>query len=73
MVTVEKNGEQLCGETLCDENQTEDPAEALLTIEDIFDFADTCDLADVSDVLDKQIEYNSRIAARAWKAAGARA
>ncbi len=62
VVTVEKNGEQLCGETLCDENQTEDPAEALLTIEDIFDFADTCDLADVSDVLDKQIEYNSRIA-----------
>ncbi len=34
----------------------------MLTIEDIFDFAVTCDIADVEDILQKQIEYNSRIA-----------
>lgn len=62
VVTVEKNGKKLCNETLCDERQEIPAAEALLTIEDIFDFALTCDIADVDDILQKQIEYNSRIA-----------
>ncbi len=62
VVTVEKNGKKLCSETLCDESQEFPAAEALLTIEDIFDFAVTCDIADVEDILQKQIEYNSRIA-----------
>ncbi|MEG2481806.1 MAG: L-serine ammonia-lyase, iron-sulfur-dependent, subunit alpha [Clostridia bacterium] len=62
VVTVSKNGEALKTGALGDENQASDPNEALLSIEDIFDFANSCDLSQISDLLDKQIELNRRIA-----------
>ncbi|MEG1676135.1 MAG: L-serine ammonia-lyase, iron-sulfur-dependent, subunit alpha [Clostridia bacterium] len=62
VVTVSKNGETLTTGALGDENQACDPNEALLRIEDIFDFANSCELSQISDLLDKQIELNRRIA-----------
>ncbi|MEG1012718.1 MAG: L-serine ammonia-lyase, iron-sulfur-dependent, subunit alpha [Clostridia bacterium] len=62
VVTVSKNGEALTTGALGDENQACDPNEALLRIEDIFDFANSCELSQISDLLDKQIELNRRIA-----------
>ncbi|MEG0126199.1 MAG: L-serine ammonia-lyase, iron-sulfur-dependent, subunit alpha, partial [Clostridia bacterium] len=62
VVTVSKNGEALTTGALGDENQASDPNEALLRIEDIFDFANSCELSQISDLLDKQIELNRRIA-----------
>ncbi|MEG1966088.1 MAG: L-serine ammonia-lyase, iron-sulfur-dependent, subunit alpha [Clostridia bacterium] len=62
VVTVSKNGETLKTGALGDENQACDPNEALLRIEDIFDFANSCELSQISDLLDKQIELNRRIA-----------
>lgn len=62
IVTVERNGVFQQNHSLCDENQALDPSEELLSIVDIFDFANTCDIQDVSDVLDQQIECNSQIA-----------
>ncbi|MEG2186220.1 MAG: L-serine ammonia-lyase, iron-sulfur-dependent, subunit alpha [Clostridia bacterium] len=62
VVTVSKNGEALKTGALGDENQACDPNEALLRIEDIFDFANSCELSQISDLLDKQIELNRRIA-----------
>lgn len=34
---------------------------SLLTVDDIYEFANTCDIQDVKDVLDRQIKYNTEI------------
>ena len=69
IVSIKKNGEVILERTeekggACG---GENPAEtgltdrSLLTVADIFDFANTCDLADVRPVLDTQIRYNTAI------------
>lgn len=62
IVTVEKDGQTLSAQALGVEDTGINPDEALLTIESIVDFADTCDLNDIKDVLERQIDYNCRIA-----------
>ena len=53
----------------CDENANAEKTKAvkeadrdLLTLEDIYEFANTVDLEDVRNVISKQIDYNTRIA-----------
>lgn len=42
-------------------SDAEEPDHSLLTVADIFDFANTVDIADVSDILERQIAYNTAI------------
>ena len=69
IVYIQKNDEILL-DTIIQQNNScanENPAESgltdksLLTIEEIYDFANTCDLVDVRDVIERQIEYNTNI------------
>lgn len=70
IVSIKKNSEVLLDRTEEDGVEGcggENPAEnglankSLLTVADIFDFANTCDLADVRAVLETQIRYNTAI------------
>ena len=69
IVSIKKNGEVILDRTEEEGGACggENPAEtgltdrSLLTVADIFDFANTCDLADVRPVLDTQIRYNTAI------------
>lgn len=58
-VTLDNRVIQRC--ELLGEDLNTDQNEALLTIEDIYDFANTCDVADVAAVLDRQIACNTAI------------
>lgn len=69
IVYIKKNNVLLLN-TVNEQNNScanENPVESgltdksLLTIEEIYDFANTCDLADVQDVIAKQIEFNTII------------
>ena len=62
VVEIERDGESLLCEELSGEDIGDDPDEALLTIEGIYDFACTCDTADVCELLDRQIACNTAIA-----------
>ena len=62
LVLVMKDGVVLREKSLPNEAVGASPEEALLTIRDIYDFADTCELQDVQPTLDRQIEYNTAIA-----------
>lgn len=62
VVQVQHDGAVLTQADLPAECAADDPDEALLSIEDIYDFADTCDVADVADLLDRQIACNTAIA-----------
>lgn len=61
VVLVEKDGIVSCCEPLEEEDLSYDPNERLLTITDIYDFANTCDLADVQPLLERQIACNTAI------------
>lgn len=69
IVCIKKNNVLLLN-TVNEQNNScanENPVESgltdksLLTIEEIYDFANTCDLADVQDVIARQIEFNTII------------
>lgn len=69
IVYIKKNNVLLLN-TVNEQNNScanENPVESgltdksLLTIEEIYDFANTCDLADVQDVIARQIEFNTII------------
>ena len=62
VVLIRRDGETLLEHPLDTEDLCPDPDESLLTIADIFDFAETCALDDVRPVLDRQIECNTAIA-----------
>ena len=70
IVFIQKNNDILLDNTAAESKPAcggDNPAEDglsdrnLLTIADIFDFANTCDTADVCPVLDTQIQYNTQI------------
>ena len=63
IVYMERDGEVLL-EKDCAGPETEEalPDYALLTVENIYDFACTCDLEDVRPILDRQIRLNTAIA-----------
>ena len=70
IVFIQKNNDVLLDKTAEAAKQVcggDNPAESgltdrsLLTIADIFDFANTCDLADIRPTLDVQIQYNTQI------------
>ena len=70
IVFIQKNSDILLDNTAAESKPAcggDNPAEDdlsdrnLLTIADIFDFANTCDTADVCPVLDTQIQYNTQI------------
>ena len=63
VVLIERDGVVLRQKDATDDGERPDePDYALLTVEDIWDFATTCDLEDVRALLDRQIEYNTAIA-----------
>lgn len=70
IVLIQKNGKNLLEHGTENERQScsnsrsqnaELSDRTLLTIADIFDFANTCELEDIRDVLDTQIQYNTQI------------
>lgn len=64
VVEIVKNGERLEIEEKNSDNSAcggSEPDHSLLTVADIFDFAETVELADVEDVLQRQISYNLAI------------
>lgn len=63
IVSKTRNGEIVMEKPIETDAPTDKPDYESLTIEDIYDFATTADLADVTPILDRQIEYNTAIAA----------
>ena len=68
IVYIEKNGEVLLDHTeTINQPAVHDHTEegltdrSLLTVDDIYEFANTCDIQDVKDILDRQIKYNTEI------------
>lgn len=63
IVLIERDGKVLLEKDLSVSAGSDNmPDYSLLTVEDIYDFADTCDLNDVREILDRQIEMNTAIA-----------
>lgn len=63
IVLIERDGKVLLEKDLSVSAGSDDmPDYSLLTVADIYDFADTCDLNDVREILDRQIEMNTAIA-----------
>ena len=62
VVEVTRDGHPLHQGELGDDYLSENPDEALLTMEGIFDFASTCRIGDVSALLERQIACNMAIA-----------
>ena len=66
IVEIVKDGERIVlaekeeNDTPCTDSA--EPDHSLLTIADIFDFANTVDIADVCDILERQVSYNTAIA-----------
>lgn len=68
VVRIEKNGEVLFDkQTSVDDAASLSQFKSEFTVKDIVEFADTVDLGEVEDVLDRQIKYNSAIAAEGLK------
>lgn len=67
IVLIEKNGETLYTKEakVLKEDGLSD--KTLLNVKDIIDFADCVDIEDVKDIIDRQIEYNSKIAEEGLK------
>lgn len=63
IVEIQKDGAVIFEKQAGAEDKPAGPDYSLLNIEQIFDFATTADLEDVKAVLDRQIEYNTAIAA----------
>ena len=62
IVSIEKNGSQVFQREIPLEGQEEDPDKALLTVENIVEFADIAEITDVQELLDRQIRCNMDIA-----------
>lgn len=63
IVRIEKNGEVLFSEDYSNaEGEQEEAGYALLNMENILDFAKNVKIEDVKELLDRQIEYNTKIA-----------
>lgn len=74
IVYIEKNGQVLLDQTdTLNQPAKQENTEAgltdrsLLTVNDIYEFANTCDVQDVKDVLDRQISYNTAISQEGLK------
>lgn len=69
IVEIKKNGETLFSELPgAEEPQESDaPDYELLTVTDIYDFAESCNLDDVRDILARQVECNTAIAEEGLK------
>lgn len=63
IVHIEKNKEIILQKdtNLSVDDESETPDYGLLSVKDIYDFANTCDVNDVSSILDRQIEFNTAI------------
>lgn len=61
VVLIEKNKEVLFEKAICNKDQ-KDACYAGLSMEGIYDFAISADLEDVKHILQRQIDYNTRIA-----------
>ena len=69
IVEITKNGETVLSALPSEaaEPETDGPDYDLLTIRDIYDFAETCDLNDVRDIIARQIACNTAIAEEGLK------
>ena len=63
IVHIEKNGEVLLDLEIDGEDESGLTDRSILNIADILDFANTVDVAELKELLDRQIEYNTAIAA----------
>ena len=61
VVLIEKNKQILFEKGICDKEQS-DPCYTSLSMEGIYEFAMCVDMEDVKDILQRQIDYNTRIA-----------
>ncbi|GAU09305.1 L-cysteine desulfidase family protein [Desulfoplanes formicivorans] len=63
IIRITRNGEVLFSDGNCDDVETSSLTDrSLLNVEDILDFATSVDLAHVNDLIQRQVEYNYRIA-----------
>lgn len=67
IVLAEKNGKILFKKEVQGEEETGLTDRALLDMEHIWDFANTVDIEDVREVIERQITYNSAIAAEGFR------
>ncbi|PKM73625.1 MAG: hypothetical protein CVU91_04450 [Firmicutes bacterium HGW-Firmicutes-16] len=63
IVLIEKNGETLFKAGSKNEGTIGVTDRSLLNVQDIVDFADTVELSDIQEVIERQLKYNSAIAA----------
>ena len=67
VVYIEKDGKVLLDNGVVQQVQENVPDYSMLSVQEIYDFAQTADIEDVKEVLDRQIEYNSAIAEEGLK------
>ena len=67
IVHIEKNGEVLLSVEVEGEDESGLTDHSLLSLEEIYDFAETVDIADIEDIISRQIEYNTAIAAEGMR------
>ena len=68
IVRIEKNGKLIFQNDIESDSPSGEKADRThMSIEDIYDFANTVEINDVKDILDRQIEYNTRIAEEGFK------
>ena len=67
IVHIEKDGEVLHSVEVEGEDESGLTDHSVLSLEDIYDFAETVDIADIEDVIGRQIEYNTAIAAEGMR------
>lgn len=65
IVSIMRDGECLWakdGECSCVEEEKDTPDYSLLSVSDIFDFANTVEINDIKNIIERQVEYNKAIA-----------
>lgn len=67
VVYIEKDGDVLLDNGVVQQVQQDVPDYSMLSVQEIYDFAQMADIEDVKEVLDRQIEYNSAIAEEGLK------
>jgi len=67
IIFIERNGEILKDEVIIEANESGLTDRLLLNVKDIIDFADSVQIEDVRAVIERQVQYNSAIAAEGIK------
>ena len=62
IVLIQKNDEVILKKEISECGKETKGDHTLMDIESIYDFIDTCDICDIKDTLERQIEYNAKVA-----------